>query len=153
MVDGVPLVELDIDAWREQVVYLSQSPTFDPTSTVREALSAMLPRATVDAHARALEKLGFSDYEAVLNRALGTLSAGQRRRVQLARALAAERHVLILDEPEAGLDAATEKSVREHLLELAKTRLLILATHSESYGEGCMLDPVAAVGSGSRSQP
>ncbi len=144
-VDGTPFAELDMDAWRRQVVYLSQSPTFDPTSTVREAISAMVPDGSDEQVVRALSHVGFEETTKLLARPLGALSSGQRRRVHLARAIAAERSVMILDEPEAGLDAATEQRLRAYLLDMAKTRLVIVATHAKGYGDGCVLGEASGI--------
>jgi ABC-type transport system involved in cytochrome bd biosynthesis fused ATPase/permease subunit len=141
-VDGIGIQDLSMDEWRGHIVYLSQSPSFDPTSSVRDVLAAMLPGKTDASYLHALESVGFDSPTAMLDRPIGALSSGQRRRVHLARAIAADRPVMILDEPEAGLDAATEERVRGYLFEMAKTRLVILATHSSGYGPGVRLGVV-----------
>ena len=58
------------------------------------------------------------------------LNGGHRRRMELARALLHEPSVLVLDEPTAGLDAASRRSITDHVHDLAKQGLCILwATH------------------------
>lgn len=58
--------------------------------------------------AGALERVGMSEYA---DRQIGQLSGGQQQRVFLARALAQEADVLLLDEPFVGVDAATEEAI------------------------------------------
>ena len=76
-----------------------------------------------------LEAFGLQHYAA---RNYGTLSEGERKRVQIARALMADPEILILDEPGAGLDFMGREEVREALTELAaspQSPVLILVTH------------------------
>jgi len=57
------------------------------------------------------------------------LSGGERRRIGLARAVLSGRPILLLDEPTADLDEATAATIRAVLGELARSRLVIVATH------------------------
>ncbi|GAB3268222.1 thiol reductant ABC exporter subunit CydD [Kineosporia babensis] len=62
-----------------------------------------------------------------------TLSAGERRRLALARALLADRPVLVLDEPAESLDAETAEAVLDDMLQASGGRSVLLVTHR---GEG-----------------
>ncbi len=59
------------------------------------------------------------------------LSGGQRKRVALARALLVDTPVLLLDEPTAGLDAASRRLVSESIAAACSGRTVLLATHDE----------------------
>lgn len=67
----------------------------------------------------------------VLKRPLGKLSGGQRRRVDIARALLSDPEILILDEPTTGLDPITRKLVWKTVNDLRKSKnmTVILTTH------------------------
>lgn len=75
----------------------------------------------------ALNMVKMSEFE---NRQIGQLSGGQQQRVFLARALAQQAEMLLLDEPFAGVDAATERAISE-VLERAKNKgqTLIVVHH------------------------
>ncbi len=77
--------------------------------------------------AECLEMVRMSDFR---GRQIGQLSGGQQQRVFMARALAQGSEILLLDEPFAGVDAATERAILE-VLERAKTvgRTLVVVHH------------------------
>ena len=75
----------------------------------------------------ALERVGLGD-EA--NRQIGQLSGGQRKRAFLARAIAQEAALLLLDEPFAGIDQLSEAAITELLRQLAADgRTILVSTH------------------------
>jgi manganese/zinc/iron transport system ATP- binding protein len=80
-------------------------------------------------HAReALERVGMADYA---HRQISQLSGGQQQRVFLARALAQDADIYFMDEPFAGVDAATEKIIVEILRGLRSSGKTVLAVHHD----------------------
>lgn len=76
--------------------------------------------------ARVLEEMTLTH---LTHRELRELSGGERQRVLVARALACEPELLILDEPTANIDVTVEKAFHEHLMELNKRIPIILVSH------------------------
>jgi manganese/iron transport system ATP-binding protein len=77
---------------------------------------------------QALERVGMSAYR---HRQIGELSGGQKKRVFLARALAQEGSIILLDEPFTGVDVKTEASIIGLLKELrASGHLMLVSTHN-----------------------
>lgn len=70
-------------------------------------------------------------YDTTLGREFGeyTLSVGQWQQLALARAMAKDAAVLVLDEPTASLDALAERRLAEHFAEIAKGRTTVLISH------------------------
>ena len=82
-------------------------------------------RVSVD---RALERVGMDAYR---KRQIGELSGGQRKRVFLARSLAQEGRIILLDEPFTGVDVKTEAAIIELLRELRTAgHLMLVSTHN-----------------------
>jgi len=82
-------------------------------------------RESVD---QALEKVGMIDYR---SRQIGQLSGGQKKRVFLARALAQEGQVILLDEPFTGVDVNTEEAIIELMRNLRdEGRMMLVSTHN-----------------------
>lgn len=77
---------------------------------------------------RALAAMRLED---LARRQISALSGGQQQRAFLARALAQEAHVLLLDEPFTGLDQTAEESLRKLLRDLAAEGRLIIASHHD----------------------
>ncbi len=78
--------------------------------------------------ARALARVGMAD---LARRQIGELSGGQKKRVFLARALAQEGRVILLDEPFTGVDVTTEDTIVALLKELRdEGRVMLISTHN-----------------------
>ncbi len=77
--------------------------------------------------AKSIEQLGISD---LAHRPIGSLSGGQQQRVFLARALAQEPHILLMDEPFSGVDIATQETMLAFFGQLQKQEVTVLvSTH------------------------
>ena len=76
----------------------------------------------------ALQRVGMIDYR---KRQIGELSGGQKKRVFLARALAQESEVILLDEPFTGVDVKSEDAIIELLRQMrTEGRVMLVATHN-----------------------
>ena len=133
---GVDLRELDPDEWRRAVAWLPQNPRL-LAGTIAEALRLGSPDAPEERLWDALRSAGAEDLVSVLPDGLETrvgeggvpLSAGELRRIALARALAREAPLLILDEPTAHLDADAAARIRSSLASLGRGQTVVIATH------------------------
>lgn len=78
--------------------------------------------------AEALQRVGMENFA---KRQIGELSGGQKKRVFLARALAQEARIILLDEPFTGVDVTTEDAIIDLMRELrAEGRMMLVATHN-----------------------
>ncbi|WP_240136932.1 thiol reductant ABC exporter subunit CydD [Streptomyces sp. MUM 178J] len=135
-VAGADLAGLDLDRWREQIAWVPQRPYLF-AGTVAENVRLARPDADDAAVWSALADAGAEEFVAALPQGVDTrigedgagLSAGQRQRLALARAFLADRPLLLLDEPTAALDGATEEAVVEAVRRLARGRTVLLVVH------------------------
>jgi len=129
-------------AHRRCAVALPQRPYIVPDESIAWHLGLFGTDRPDDARmVAALERVGLSGLLAarctrrgipVAELPMGELSGGEQRRVALARALLVEGDLVILDEPEAGLDANGRAFVGKLLEEMARTRLVLVVTHDRS---------------------
>jgi manganese/zinc/iron transport system ATP- binding protein len=75
-----------------------------------------------------LDRVGLSNFP---HRQISQLSGGQQQRVFLARALAQEAQLYFMDEPFAGVDAATERAIIEVLRELKNNGATVICVHHD----------------------
>ena len=76
---------------------------------------------------RLLDELGLAEKR---NKQARTLSGGMQRRLNLAMALVHDPEIIVLDEPEAGLDPQSRVAVRDYVRRLARQKTVILTTHN-----------------------
>ncbi|HEU4947184.1 MAG TPA: thiol reductant ABC exporter subunit CydD [Kribbella sp.] len=126
---GIDLATVEPDSWLAQVAWLGQDPVLF-AGTVAENVRLGRPDADDLAVRRAARA---ARVDVPLHHGLGErghgLSAGQRRRIALARALLLEAPLLLLDEPTEGVDPATEQDLLETLPGAFAGRTVVLVTH------------------------
>ena len=83
--------------------------------------------------------------EEVVDRQIGRLSGGQQQRVFLARALAQEADVYLLDEPLAGVDARSQETIFKVLAELRDSGRLVVVVHHDLRTAAAWFDRVALI--------
>jgi lipopolysaccharide export system ATP-binding protein len=123
---------------REGISYLPQEASIFRKLTVEKNIWAVLEMRNdlthaekKDKHEEWLEELGIG---AIRKQMAYTLSGGERRRTEIARALAREPKFLLLDEPFAGIDPIAVSEIKRIVRELAKKGIGILITdHSVHY--------------------
>lgn len=136
LIDGFDLRELSEACLRRQVAVVEQAPWLFPAS-LAENLRYANPAASEEDMRAALDAVGLGQAFPNLAQEIGerglNLSAGQRQRLAIARALLRRPNVLVLDEPTAALDETSEKVVSEGIRRFLPDATLVLITHRRSY--------------------
>ena len=135
-IDGKDLRDYQLRTLREKVAIALQENVLFALS-VRDNIRYAAPAASDDQIREAVHVAAMDDYLASLPNGLdtvlsdrgGKLSTGQRQRLSIARAVVRDTPILVLDEPTAALDAATEHQVMENLAEWGQGRAIFIITH------------------------
>lgn len=136
ILDGHDLTHYQIESLRQSIAIVQQDSMLMGTSIRENIAYGKLDATTEEIVAAAklamahdfIEKLE-DGYETVIGERGGTLSGGEQRRIAIARAIIRNAPILILDEPMAGLDVASEAKVREALAHLTAGKTCLLITH------------------------
>src|ERR687898_740814 len=138
VIDGQDIADASLESLRSKIGFATQdTPLFDGTIT-ENVTYGMRGDASEEQIQQAARLAGVDELVASLPEGWETkvsegrrmLSRGQRQRVLLARALAADSPIFVLDEVGSALDIETQRTLAEHLRILAQHKTVILATHS-----------------------
>ena len=136
LVDGVDVRDVKLASLRRSIGVITQDP-FLFSTTVRDNIAFGLPELTddeVERVARLAQAHEFVErlpqgYDTVIGERGITLSGGQRQRIAIARALAVDPRILILDDATASVDATTEAHIRAGLREVMQGRTTLIIVH------------------------
>jgi ATP-binding cassette subfamily B multidrug efflux pump len=138
MIDGQNIADVSLESLRSKIGFVTQdTPLFDGTiaenvtygvrgNASEEQIQQAARLAGVDELVASLP----DGWETKVREGRRMLSHGQRQRVVLARALAADPSIIVLDEVGSGLDIETQQTLSEELRVLAQHKTVIVATHS-----------------------
>jgi ATP-binding cassette subfamily C protein LapB len=144
LLDGADIAQFSRSEIASWIGYVPQECVLF-AGTVRDNIANRKPDATDEEVVRAATAAGAHGFVIDLPDGYGTdigeagrrLSAGQRQRLTIARALIGDPPVLLLDEPSGSLDRQAEEELRATLVELGKERTIIIVTHSPVLLAGC----------------
>ena len=118
--------------YRSYLGYLPQDFGYYPDFTAKEYLNfiaAIKGIDTVTAKKQITELLKIVNLSDVAEKKIRTFSGGMKQRLGIAQAVINDPHILVLDEPTAGLDPKERMRFRNLIAELAKDKIVILSTH------------------------
>ncbi len=136
LLDGIDAATLSIAAVRDRIGFVFQQEALFSASIgdnirygARDASPADIERAAKMADAAEFIDALPERYDTMLGRRGARLSVGQKQRIAIARALIRDPELLILDEPTAPLDPATESGLIRTLRSLARERIVLIVAH------------------------
>lgn len=130
----------DFEAMRKRIAYVPQRSSVDwdfPITVMETVLMGryrpgnLFRRSSAEDRRIAVEALQNVQMEAFARRQISQLSGGQQQRVFIARALAQQADLFLLDEPFAGVDAATEQTIMELLRRLRDQGKTLVVVHHD----------------------
>ena len=150
MIDGEDL-ETNSQNIKSKIGVVFQNSVLDKSLTVKDNLesrAALYGITENDLNRRIAELAKLLDFGDLLKRTVGKLSGGQRRRIDIARALIHEPKILILDEPTTGLDPQTRKLLWDVIYSLRKDKNMTVFLTTHYMEEAADADYVVIIDSG-----
>jgi ABC-type transport system involved in cytochrome bd biosynthesis fused ATPase/permease subunit len=132
------MLAADLDAWRGSVAWSAQRPALVRATVFDNIALGLGQAAPVDVRAAAraaaadsfIEELPLG-YDTLVGDGARRLSAGQRQRIGLARALLRDAALTVLDEPTAHLDRVTATAIIQTLATRPRRRAMLVLTHDD----------------------
>ena len=153
IIDGCD-IENRLDEVKGKLGVVFQSSVLDKSLSVKDNLKSRAALYGIhgeEFEARLAELCELLDFSDILKRSVGKLSGGQRRRIDIARALLHKPKILILDEPTTGLDPQTRKLLWSVVSELRKKENMTVFLTTHYMEEAAEADYVVIIDSGSIS--
>jgi ABC-type multidrug transport system fused ATPase/permease subunit len=136
LVDGWDIKEFTLKSLRDQITFVPQDPmlfratvadniSYGKPTAGREEIEAVAELAGADEFVREMPE----GYDTMLSERGESLSGGQRQRISIARAMLRDTPILILDEPQSGLDAEAANAVEESWRHLTAGRTTFVIAH------------------------
>ena len=153
----VYIADMDIDKnlqlIKQKIGVVFQNSLLDPQLSVKDNLQvkASLYSMKKDEIKKRVEYLAeLLDFKSYINRPIGKLSGGQKRRIDIARALLHQPEILILDEPKTGLDPQTRKMMWNVINKLRKEKDMTVLLTTHYMEEASEADYVVIIDSGKK---
>ena len=150
LIDGYDL-DKDIDVVKGEIGVVFQSSVLDSALSIYDNLesrAALYGITGIEFRKRLAELAKILDFEDLLKRTVGKLSGGQRRRIDIARALFHRPKILILDEPTTGLDPQTRKTLWNVISNFRKNENMTVFLTTHYMEEAAEADYVVIIDSG-----
>lgn len=149
-IDGHDL-DKNVDLIKREIGVVFQSSVLDPTLSVYDNLesrAAMYGIVGTGFKKRLEELSNLLEFKDLLKRTVSKLSGGQRRRIDIARALFHKPKILILDEPTTGLDPQTRKKLWNVISDLRKNENMTVFLTTHYMEEAAEADYIVIIDSG-----
>ena len=150
VIDGADL-DHNVDTIKRELGVVFQNSVLDKSLSVRDNLESRAALYGIHGEAfkeRLAELSRLLDFEDLMKRTVGKLSGGQRRRIDIARALLHRPRILILDEPTTGLDPQTRNTLWNVISNLRKNEKMTVFLTTHYMEEAADADYVVILDSG-----
>ena len=144
LLDGADIAQFTRGELADWLGYVPQESVLF-AGTVRDNITSRQPHATDEDIIKAATEAGVhhfiidlpDGYATEIGEAGSRLSGGQRQRIAIARALVGDPSVVLMDEPSSSLDRHAEHELKQTLVDIAKTRTVIMVSHSPTLLSAC----------------